>query len=375
MKPQIAIITHSFLNAREPGKINTGGVERWILELLRLFRDLGLVSVVYQTSVKDFSQTYEGSEIIGIGGLNRMKMSRLSHDDIDRRGIRRIIYASSFAGKKYFRSGNVFIQHGIHWDYDASLKNPLNFLKWEFVRRNLSRKDLRMARKSILTITVDTNFLNYNHAMHGQNLDDKKVNYIPNFAVPRDPSEWQAKWRDPDEILIVFPRRFEFRRGVTIFSNAIEQVLMSSSKISVKFAGCGSYDSFLSGKFGKSGQVSIENLTHEKMLELLKRAHIAVIPSIYSEGTSFSCLEAMASGCAVVATAVGGLGNIVLPDYNGLLIRPTASEIGLAVTKLAGDLQLSETLAFRGYDTICHSFSLAHWRKRVEMALSDVGII
>ena len=47
--------------------------------------------------------------------------------------------------------------------------------------------------------------------------------------------------------------------------------------------------------------------SYEKMPAIYQGADICVIPSIGSEATSLACLEALASGCAVVATNVGGL--------------------------------------------------------------------
>ncbi len=48
---------------------------------------------------------------------------------------------------------------------------------------------------------------------------------------------------------------------------------------------------------------------------------IAVIPSV-QEGLSIFCLEALAAGCPVVASDVGGLTEIIIPCKNGLLVPP-----------------------------------------------------
>ncbi|WP_420491566.1 glycosyltransferase [Neobacillus drentensis] len=50
-----------------------------------------------------------------------------------------------------------------------------------------------------------------------------------------------------------------------------------------------------------------------------------------SEGTSLSLLEAMAAKCAEIATNVGGMTNIILDNYNGLIINPDESELYLAL--------------------------------------------
>jgi len=375
MKPSIAIITNSFFNPKKPAELTIGGVETWLLELIRLLVSLGFTPVVYQTAVNDFKLDVEGAEVIGLGGLNRHRMNKLSHRDIDQRNIRWIIYASSFVGEKYFRPDNIFIQHGIHWDYTMSQRTHFLHIKWEYIRRILSRHDLKMCRKSHLTITVDSNFLNYSRIMLGHRFDTNKIRYIPNFAIPQEKSLWHEKWMNPKEIHVVFARRFELRRGVILFAEAIEQILSSAPKVRVTFAGYGTYEKYILEKFGNSQRVTIEAVPHDKMYELLNRSHIAVIPSTYSEGTSLSCLEAMAAGCAVVATDIGGLCNIVIPDFNGILVRPNVSDIVLAVSGLVNDIQRAETLANRGYDMIGPSFSLSTWRNRIKQALNEAGVL
>ncbi len=374
MNSQIAIIAQSFFNPKEPGNFNIGGVETWLMEFISLLISMGYTPIVYQTSIKDFKERYEGAEVNGLGGLDRHKMTKLSHKDIDSRGIRWIVYASSFVGEKSFRHNQIFIQHGIHWDYTTSPTNILQRIKWEIIRRRLSRHDLKMARESRLTICVDSNFLNYARIMLRHRFDPQKMQYIPNFAIPQKKPDWQGKWINPEEINIIFARRFEFRRGVTIFGEAIEQILKSNPKVKVTFAGWGSYEKYLFEKFGKNNRVIIQPVPHEQMYEYLNRAHIAVIPTTYSEGTSLSCLEAMASGCAVIATNIGGLCNLVTPDFNGLLIRPTIKDITDAIAGLSNNLSLAESLADRGYETVCHSFSLVKWRSRVKQALAEAGI-
>lgn len=47
-----------------------------------------------------------------------------------------------------------------------------------------------------------------------------------------------------------------------------------------------------------------------------------VIPSIWYENMPFSLLEALAHGCPVVASKIGGLPEIIKIGYNGWLCQP-----------------------------------------------------
>jgi glycosyltransferase involved in cell wall biosynthesis len=53
------------------------------------------------------------------------------------------------------------------------------------------------------------------------------------------------------------------------------------------------------------GQVS-----HAEAMALFARAEIAVVPSLWQEPLSRSAIEALASGCALIATRVGGLAEV-----------------------------------------------------------------
>jgi glycosyltransferase involved in cell wall biosynthesis len=374
MKQEIAIVTNAFLDWKQPLDITVGGVETWIGELARLLADQGLTPVIYQPSREDFHRILEGIEIVGIGGSDRHRMNRLCHKDAERRGIRCIIYASSFVGEKFRKPGQIFIQHGIHWDYTMPQKNLYLSLKWEFIRRRLQRHDVKMCREARLTITVDTNFLNFSRIVLGSRFDPLKIRYIPNFAVPQETARWKQKWTDPQTIHVVFARRFELRRGVILFLEALEGILASNPSIRITFAGAGSFEGHIRTLVQDNPRISMETVPHEKIYDLMNRSHIAVIPSTYSEGTSLACLEAMASGCAVVSTDVGGLCNIVIPDYNGIMVRPVVPDLVAAVSGLSNDLKRAEALAMRGYEMVCRSFSLPLWRKRIQQALTDAGI-
>lgn len=58
---------------------------------------------------------------------------------------------------------------------------------------------------------------------------------------------------------------------------------------------------------------------------LLDKVDILILPS-YSEGLPVSIIEAMSHGCAVIATKVGGIPQLLKNDINGKLIKPKSKE-------------------------------------------------
>lgn len=76
------------------------------------------------------------------------------------------------------------------------------------------------------------------------------------------------------------------------------------------------------GEQGITGRVMmLGNVAHAKLPSLMQHATLVVLPS-YHEGVPNVLLESMAAGTPVVATAVGGIPEIVKPDVTGFLVTP-----------------------------------------------------
>lgn len=93
----------------------------------------------------------------------------------------------------------------------------------------------------------------------------------------------------------------------------------------------------------------------------LRQADVFVLPS-YNEGMPVSVLEAMAYGVAVVATPVGGVPDMMVPDVHGLWIQP-------------GDIQgLSDAMATLAMDPVLRARLAAAARDHV-MQHSSVQVV
>lgn len=85
---------------------------------------------------------------------------------------------------------------------------------------------------------------------------------------------------------------------------------------------------------------------------LLRDSDMFVLPS-RSEAFPNGVIEAMAAGLPVVATAVGGIVELVQDGKNGLLVRPGDSrELAHAIRQLADDPQRAAALAYDARRTI-----------------------
>ncbi len=96
---------------------------------------------------------------------------------------------------------------------------------------------------------------------------------------------------------------------------------------------------------------------------LLAGADIFVCSS-RSEGMPVSILEAMAVGLPVVASAVGGVPEIVDDEQTGLLVTPGAvTELADALSRLIGDRGLREKMGRAGRQTALERYDLPRFRQ------------
>jgi glycosyltransferase involved in cell wall biosynthesis len=76
----------------------------------------------------------------------------------------------------------------------------------------------------------------------------------------------------------------------------------------------------------------------------LRRSHFLTVVASRQEVMPYSVLETMAFGAPIIATAVGGIPEIVLNGVNGLLVPPTAEGLTAACEVLFRDPELAERL-------------------------------
>lgn len=91
--------------------------------------------------------------------------------------------------------------------------------------------------------------------------------------------------------------------------------------------------------------------------QLLSLFDVAVIPSV-NEGLSIFCLEALAAGVPVVASAVGGLPELIQPDVTGLLVPPgDLSALVEAIVFLLRNKDFARSLGHRGREMVVRQFT------------------
>ncbi len=149
-----------------------------------------------------------------------------------------------------------------------------------------------------------------------------------------------------------------------------KSLLNKYQQISFTFAGEGPDESWLKAQFLDESRVTITKYHHGQVMDIHLQHDIAVVPSIASEGTSLSVAEAMACECAVVATAIGGVTNMIIDGYNGKLCMPKATELEKCIEDIILDEGKRKMISQHGYETAKSAFSKekweTSWRKVIE---------
>lgn len=340
---------------RNGKKMSVGGIQTYITALSKVFVENGYKVIIYQSADVEFHREYNSVNIFGY---------KMSSADAEKLLIKKckekikkadvVIFGTDLMASKV-EIPSIAIQHGISWDVpDYKGLFCLKYLKKVYK----AWKRIQLINRVDALVCVDYNFINWVRAITP--FCKVKMTAIPNFTkIPENKAE-----KKNDSINIIFARRFFWYRGTRIFAEAIENVLKKRRNIVITIAGEGEDEEFLKNKLSKYSNVIFTKYSAQESLEMHSDKHIAVVPTLGSEGTSLSLLEAMASNCAVICTNVGGMTNIILNEYNGIMISPNAKELENSILRLIDNPELRAILSNNAYCTARDAFSIDKWSER-----------
>jgi glycosyltransferase involved in cell wall biosynthesis len=151
-------------------------------------------------------------------------------------------------------------------------------------------------------------------------------------------------------------------KGVFDLARAFARVASRFPRSRLVLGGTGAIEEVgrLAGRLGLPDRIECPGWlpTQRKRAELAG-ATMFVLPS-YLEGMPMALLEAMSWGLPVIATAVGGIPEIITHEVNGILVPPGDIEaLAAAIARLLGDSRLRQRLGAAARATIATRFPLA----------------
>lgn len=143
-----------------------------------------------------------------------------------------------------------------------------------------------------------------------------------------------SRTTNDDVIRIGFVSRIEKAKGIEELLVAYEKLRINYKNIILTIAGSGSLNKLVEKAAQKDSSIHFLGHMNSGINELLHKTDIYVLPS-YQEGLPYSVIEACMAECAIVATNVGGIPEIIENEKSGLLV-PAGNEnaLYLALEKL-----------------------------------------
>jgi glycosyltransferase involved in cell wall biosynthesis len=251
----------------------------------------------------------------------------------------------------------------IHTDHARQFPDRWRYM---FAERMLSHFVYR-----VVGVSEDTS----RNLMKFEKISPRKVVTIPNgisgraFEVPVDRS---AKRRElgisPEALILGFASRLEPQKGVPYLLDAMPAIVRRVPNAQLLIVGQGREQAALQHhavSLGLNDHVRFLGVRFD-MPELLGLFDAMILPSVW-EGLPMIVLEAMAAGCPIIASAVGGVPTAVRHGETGILVEPAKPEaIAAAVVSLLGDRALRERYGEAGRRLFRAQFTAEAMSRRYE---------
>jgi glycosyltransferase involved in cell wall biosynthesis len=207
----------------------------------------------------------------------------------------------------------------------------------------LARRVLRRARVVIAPSSA--------LAQEAERLGARDVRVIPNgVEVPNEVG------REAEPLEILYAGRLSREKGIL-------ELVAAADGMQLVVAGDGPLRDRVPGALGF--------VPHDELTKLYARAAVVACPS-HREGFGVTCAEAMAHGRPVVASAVGGLLDLVVHEETGLLVPPRdAVALRSALERLVGNSDLRRQLGAAARDRIREHFSWERFAAETVQAYED----
>ncbi len=111
----------------------------------------------------------------------------------------------------------------------------------------------------------------------------------------------------------------------------------------------------------------VSGVSDQRIVELYNESACAVVPSLY-EGFSLPAIEAMSTGCPLVATTGGALPEVAGPDGESCYaVRPgDGSDLARGILAVLDDPHAAELIGKAGRERVIHRWS---WRHTAEQTV------
>lgn len=204
------------------------------------------------------------------------------------------------------------------------------------------------------------------------------VKVLENAVKSEDFTKAQTKnQKQATEKTIIFLGRLHESKGLNEIVEAARILKNERFCFNFKCFGAGDLQDFfvremtavLGDKFHFGGVIA-----GEKKIRELSAADIFVLPSRYGEGLPIAMLEAMAAGCAVIASEMASVGVVVRDGENGFTIEPgSIAQLVEKLKMILADRIDAKRISANARATIAAKFNLRDYIEKLEKIYAEIA--
>ena len=337
---------------------DTGGVAKMMTELANEQVQNGIKVVVFHTSLSEKNVRMFHPEVyvkkikrtnnlppmlFGISIKKKYKQIQKRYPD-----YRCVVHAHNIATIGVLSNVRnvpiVCTLHGISWFGNITLRKRIS--------RFLTAKRLRFLQRKLGThiVAVSNTTAKYYNKLCKMDLVCSVYNGI-NKDVEREPNQ---------SFTIGFIGDISDSKGWNITLNSIS-LLDNTIRNSISFVAAGRPLGYSNNEIEKQiydlqmeGRAEYLGLVTNAYHSVMPKIDILLLPSI-SEGLPMSIIEAQSLGIPVIATAVGGIPEIIKDGENGIIVERDPKSISFAIERLCNDVE--------GYKNMVESSKKAYYER------------
>lgn len=364
-----------------------GGAEIILYDLCRLLQQHGhdVTVIQYGNTSREFE--YDGINVRQVKApsfrvANKFGITRRFHGGgffwkghLDR-NVDRVHFHYYYLAYPHGDESMTGFSHGIDWDcpwYKDSytyqdLRDRFSF----YLMQKITGKVLGRLKRIVAN---DDYFRRYVQSAYPQFAE--KVSVVPNYVDtsifhPGVQPDEEILERFGDKIRILLPKMPARERGTDIAIKAM--ALLKRRDLILLIAGDSGARPFFQ-RMAKEFEVDdrvvfLGHCNHfSEMPGLYAAADIVIVPSPCREATALAVLEGMAMGKPVIASAIGGIPEILSEQRFGVLFNPTKEDLVRAIEEVSSDSELRNRMGQAARRHIAQGFTKDLWQQRMMKAL------
>lgn len=181
----------------------------------------------------------------------------------------------------------------------------------------------------------------------------------------------------PRTNMILVARNLNVARGVYLIPEVARALRKHRSDFKFWITGTGPLAPYLSRKISEddlNDEVRLlGHIPHADLPAYYTASSVVLIPSIFSEGTSFAALEAMACGRPVLMTDVGGLREIGENGVSKIVIPADPVQIARTIDALLDDAAAMKSIGDAAREYVSQHHSKEAWERKWAQIIQGVS--